>query len=72
VEEVLVEGPSRSGRQLCGRTRQNRIVNFEAPPETLGAVLPVRIVSARAHSLEGSLRPAATAPVAGTMSSLEA
>jgi tRNA-2-methylthio-N6-dimethylallyladenosine synthase len=62
IEEVLVEGPSKTGRELGGRTRQNRIVNFPAPPasgDLVGKLVCVEIVSARAHSLEGRALPEA-------------
>ncbi len=54
--EVLVEGPaSRPGGQLCGRTSQNHVVNFEGGPELVGRLVTVRITRAAAHSLAGSL-----------------
>jgi len=72
VEEVLVEGPSRTRRELTGRTRQNRIVNFEAPSALVGTLVPVTIASARAHSLEGRWPSHAAPPTSGTMRALEA
>ena len=54
VEEVLVEGESaRGGRQLCGRTDGNLVVNFEGPEELLGRLIPIRITSAGTYSLTG-------------------
>ena len=53
---VLVEGPSQTGgSQLSGRTLQNRVVNFEGPPQLVGEEVPVLIIAAHAHSLEGVL-----------------
>jgi tRNA-2-methylthio-N6-dimethylallyladenosine synthase len=54
VEEVLVEGPSRTEPQLLrGRTRRNTTVNFlgSASP---GALVPVAIEAATSTTLRGS------------------
>lgn len=53
--EVLVEGPSRTGRQLMGRTSENVCVNFEAPTNEpcVGKFMKVHIQEAHAHSLKG-------------------
>jgi len=55
VREVLVEGSSKQsdGRQLTGRTEQNRIVNFEGPTELIGRLVQLRILNAFQHSLRG-------------------
>ena len=63
VQEVMVEGPDeKGGSRLTGRTRTNKIVSFEADPSKIkdknadypaGAVLSLKIVRARRHSLEG-------------------
>ncbi len=54
VEEVLVEGRSKqSGRDVTGRTRSNKIVNFEGDLSLTGRLVPVRITKAYAHSLRG-------------------
>ena len=51
---VLVEGPSKNNDQkLTGRTRNNRIVNFEGPMTLKGQEIPVQILSASAVALEG-------------------
>lgn len=55
VERVLVEGRAKRGGDLCGRTGNNRVVNFPAAAAAVGRLLPVRIVAARAHSLRGEL-----------------
>ncbi len=52
--EVLVDGGSRQGRgQLKGRTRTNRVVNFEGDAGLIGRFVRVEIVSACPNSLEG-------------------
>jgi tRNA-2-methylthio-N6-dimethylallyladenosine synthase len=55
--EVLVDGRARKNAgDLSGRTRCNRVVNFEAHPGvTLGAVMPIRITDVLPHSLRGTL-----------------
>lgn len=54
-QEILVEGPSRLGRdQLMGRTRTNRIVNFAPNDATVPAAMArVRVVDATPNSLVG-------------------
>jgi tRNA-2-methylthio-N6-dimethylallyladenosine synthase len=55
VVEVLVEGRSKnSGVELTGRTRTNRIVNFEGGPQLIGKLVSVRIVKGYANSLRGA------------------
>jgi tRNA-2-methylthio-N6-dimethylallyladenosine synthase len=63
--EVLVAGPSRRGGGQCsGRDPYHRVVNFEATPEQAppGALVPVRLLAATPHSLQGRLEatPGAT------------
>lgn len=54
TREVLVESTSKAGRgQMCGRTPQNRIVNFEGSQALKGRLIPVTITEAYAHSLKG-------------------
>jgi tRNA-2-methylthio-N6-dimethylallyladenosine synthase len=56
VEEVLVEGPSKTDRtRLAGRTSCNRIVNFDGPESLVGSLLSLRVTRVKANSLEGSL-----------------
>ncbi|MGH8606927.1 MAG: TRAM domain-containing protein, partial [Gammaproteobacteria bacterium] len=56
VERVLVEGPSRKDpAQLCGRTENNRVVNFSAPAATAGEFLDIVITKALPNSLRGEL-----------------
>jgi tRNA-2-methylthio-N6-dimethylallyladenosine synthase len=61
VEEVLVEGPSRTERELLrGRTRRNTTVNFggDAAP---GELVPVEIAGSTSTTLSGTHLAAAAA-----------
>jgi tRNA-2-methylthio-N6-dimethylallyladenosine synthase len=54
VKEVLVEGQSKqSAQDVSGRTRSNKIVNFEGDLSLVGKLVPVRIIQGYAHSLRG-------------------
>jgi tRNA-2-methylthio-N6-dimethylallyladenosine synthase len=54
VEEVLVEGPSRTDpARLRGRTRRNTTVNFVGPAQS-GELVPVEIESATSTTLAGT------------------
>ena len=56
LESVLVEGPSKIGdRDMTGRTRGNRIVNFPGNAGLTGKTVDVRITEAFMHSLRGQL-----------------
>jgi tRNA-2-methylthio-N6-dimethylallyladenosine synthase len=57
VLEVLVDGVSRRNpREVTGRTRCNRPVNFDPDgARLLGQVVPVRITEVLPHSLRGAL-----------------
>ena len=57
VLPVLVDGVSRKdAREVSGRTRCNRVVNFDAQGRgLLGTVVPVQITEALPHSLRGAL-----------------
>ena len=58
VEEVLVEGLSKqSEKDITGRTRTNKIVNFEGNISLVWKLLGVRITKGYAHSLRGELVP---------------
>lgn len=56
VEEVLVEGPAeRNGhRESTGRTRTNKVVNFEGKPK-LGELVKIKITCAYRNSLRGEI-----------------
>ena len=55
--EVLVDGTSKkSPGELAGRTRCNRVVNFDGQGSvSLGDLTPIRITEALPHSLRGTL-----------------
>jgi tRNA-2-methylthio-N6-dimethylallyladenosine synthase len=56
VEEVLIEGRSKqSDQEVTGRTRSNKIVNFEGDLSLAGKLVPVRITKASPHSLRGEM-----------------
>jgi tRNA-2-methylthio-N6-dimethylallyladenosine synthase len=58
VEEVLVEGPSRTNDAvLTGRTAQNKLVHFPSPhPIRAGSYALVEVTGAASHHLRGELR----------------
>jgi tRNA-2-methylthio-N6-dimethylallyladenosine synthase len=61
VEEVLVEGPSRTEPELLrGRTRRNTTVNFSGDVAP-GELVPVEISSATSTTLGGAHLAAAAA-----------
>ncbi|HEY9676543.1 MAG TPA: tRNA (N6-isopentenyl adenosine(37)-C2)-methylthiotransferase MiaB [Drouetiella sp.] len=54
--EVLVEGRSdRHPERLMGRTRTNKIVNFEGPESLIGQLVDVNIIMANPWALRGEL-----------------
>jgi tRNA-2-methylthio-N6-dimethylallyladenosine synthase len=59
VQRVMVEGWSRkNAAELMARTECNRIVNFDAGPNSarlMGQMLDVRITEAFSHSLRGEV-----------------
>ena len=55
VEEVLVEGPDKTGRRFTGRTRGNRVCIFEAEPRLMGSLVPLKITRASVSTLYGEL-----------------
>jgi len=56
VEELLVEGRSKQSNQdVTGRTRSNKIVNFQGNLNLVGKLVPVQITKAYAHSLRGEM-----------------
>ena len=55
VEEVLVEGPDKTGRRFTGRTRGNRVCIFEADPRLIGSLVPLKITRASVSTLYGEL-----------------
>ncbi|MEK7322975.1 MAG: tRNA (N6-isopentenyl adenosine(37)-C2)-methylthiotransferase MiaB [Pseudomonadota bacterium] len=66
VQQVLVEGPSRKNpHELCGRTENNRMVNFVGDPRWVGRFVSLRITQAMPNSLRGEWLGAAKAHVDG-------
>ena len=63
-----MEGPSKKNSQeLCGRTENNRVVNFAGPQNLAGQMVDVVIAEAMANSLRGRLvfaQSAASTPMA--------
>ena len=56
TQRVLVEGPSkRSPSEFCGRTDNNRMVNFAAHPDCVSHFINVKITAALSHSLRGEI-----------------
>ena len=65
VQRVLVEKPSRKdGRQLAGRTENNRVVNFDGPSGLIGHFAEVAITEALPNSLRGRLLACPELPAA--------
>jgi tRNA-2-methylthio-N6-dimethylallyladenosine synthase len=54
-QQILVEGFSRRGDQLSGRTSGNRIVNFAGDPSLIGSIVEVTITRAFQNSLLGEI-----------------
>ena len=53
---VLVDGVSKKNdKEVCGRTENNRVVNFQAPPALIGRFAKVQITAAYKNSLRGRL-----------------
>jgi tRNA-2-methylthio-N6-dimethylallyladenosine synthase len=55
VQEVLVEGPDKTGQRFTGRTRGNRVAIFEADRRLVGQLVPLRVERASVSSLYGEL-----------------
>ncbi|MFQ1657462.1 tRNA (N6-isopentenyl adenosine(37)-C2)-methylthiotransferase MiaB [Aeromonas veronii] len=54
TQRILVEGPSKlDPMQLCGRTENNRVVNFEGQHTLIGGFADVEITEVRPNSLRG-------------------
>jgi tRNA-2-methylthio-N6-dimethylallyladenosine synthase len=55
-QRILVEGYSRKSElELCGRTENNRVVNFTGPDELIGEFVDVEITRALNNSMKGIL-----------------
>lgn len=55
VREILIDGISKKGGKLTGRTRENKVVNIAAPEALIGSLVSVTITSAGVSSLTGQL-----------------
>jgi tRNA-2-methylthio-N6-dimethylallyladenosine synthase len=55
VQEVLVEGPDKTGLRFTGRTRGNRATVFEGAARLVGSLVPVEIARASVSTLYGEL-----------------
>jgi tRNA-2-methylthio-N6-dimethylallyladenosine synthase len=62
VQRVLVDAPAKRNQQeLCGRTANNRCVNFAGPASLLNRFTDVLITDVARHTLRGRLHAAADA-----------
>lgn len=58
TERILVEGTSRKNpNELCGRTENNRVVNFSGNSDLIGCFVNVKITDAFPNSLRGEIAP---------------
>ena len=56
VQSVLVDRVSKKDdKQICGRTENNRVVNFDGPVELIGQFVNIEITEALPNSLRGQL-----------------
>jgi len=56
VQTVLVDGVSkRDSKEICGRTENNRVVNFVGNARLIGQMVKVHITEAMAHTLRGEI-----------------
>ncbi|MBN7771928.1 tRNA (N6-isopentenyl adenosine(37)-C2)-methylthiotransferase MiaB [Clostridium aminobutyricum] len=54
VQQVLVEGPSKSGSDTyAGRTETSKLVNFDGSEELIGKIVSVRITEGKQFNLKG-------------------
>ena len=56
TQRILIEGSSKkSTDELCGRTENNRVVNFIGDQNQIGQFINIKITTALAHSLRGEI-----------------
>jgi len=55
TQPVLIEGISQYGDMLCGKTENNRTVNFIGDKSLIGQMADVKIIDVLPHSLKGEL-----------------
>ncbi|MEK7835171.1 MAG: tRNA (N6-isopentenyl adenosine(37)-C2)-methylthiotransferase MiaB, partial [Pseudomonadota bacterium] len=64
VQRVLVEGAAKkNAREFCGRTGNNRVVNFAGPPRLAGRFADVTITAARSSGSRISSAPSRSSQV---------
>ena len=54
-QEVLVDGHSKRGGTVTGRTRGNKAVNIDGPASLIGSLVRVKIISTGVNSLTGTI-----------------
>ncbi|MFI4937277.1 MAG: tRNA (N6-isopentenyl adenosine(37)-C2)-methylthiotransferase MiaB [Candidatus Berkiellales bacterium] len=56
IEKVLVTGPSKKDpNELCGRTENNRVVNFKAPYSLIGKMADLHITGVKHYTLRAEV-----------------
>ena len=55
VQEVLLEGPDKTGLHFTGRTRGNRVVIVDADPRLVGEMVQIKMTRATISTLYGEL-----------------
>ena len=55
VREILIDGPSKKGATLAGRTRGNKVVNVGGPESLIGSLVNVRITAAGTNTFIGEI-----------------
>ena len=54
--EILVDGPSKNDPDtMCGRTAENKVVNFKGSEDLTGKLIMVKITDSKTWSLDGEL-----------------
>jgi tRNA-2-methylthio-N6-dimethylallyladenosine synthase len=53
--DVLIDGRSKRGGKLSGRTRGNKVVNVAGPDPLIGSLVTARITAAGVNSLSGEI-----------------
>jgi len=53
--DVLIDGKSKKGGKLSGRTRGNKVVNVAGPRSLIGSLVTVRITATGVNSLSGEI-----------------
>ena len=70
VQEVLVEGPDKTGARLAGRTPGNRTVVFDGPQRLVGTLASIAVSRASVSTLYGDVAEGAGLPSAAGAASL--